>query len=343
MAAPSSRRFRLRDSSRSRRRLRCHWPRWTLVALATWIAVDQTRRHLIGPVDRPQPAVPFVLHFESSTGSSWLMELLGARPDACVVGFEPIDNITMSSPADHAARIRWLRTLWSPSATSVEAWESWQQQLLRASVFGQRHVIRTSLHRCSRQRARAFGLKARLSRLLSHPTSVPALAALMRGSGARMLRLSRRNRIKQAMAEYNRLHAGRGQFVAAATYTSNASRPRPASVHVHLDRFRQALRAVERSHRLSTRLLEALEGVAVLHIDYEDLLGDTERTMTAVANFLELQTAGLAPPATRLLKATPDHLCSAVKNYRQVCSAYLNTEYERFFDAPTGQCACGRS
>lgn len=100
---------------------------------------------------------------------------------------------------------------------------------------------------------------------------------------------------------------------------------------------------MERSHRLSTRLLEALEGVAVLHLDYEDLLGDTERTMTAVANFLELQTAGLAPPATRLLKATPDHLCSAVKNYRQVCSAYLNTEYERFFDAPTGQCACGRS
>jgi len=244
MAAPGSRRFRLRDSSRSRRKLRCHWPRWTLVALAAWIAVDQTRRQLIGPVDRPQPAVPFVLHFESSTGSSWLMELLGARPDACVVGFEPIDNITMSSLADHAARIRWLRTLWSPSATSVETWESWQQQLLSASVFGQRHVIRTSLHRCSRQRARAFGLKARLSRFLSHPTSVPALAALMRASGARMLRLSRRNRIKQAMAEYNRLHAGRGQFVAAATYTSNASRPRPTSVHVHLDRFRQAARVV---------------------------------------------------------------------------------------------------
>ena len=162
------------------------------------------------------PPVPFVVLFESSSGSSWLMSELAAHPQLCVVQFEPIDNITMASAADHAARIRWLSTLWAPQRADGGAWARWKSALVAASVFGQLPAIEASLARCNRTAAVAFGLKARLSRLLSHEPSLQQLAALMAVRGVRVVQLSRRNRVKQALAEYRRLHAGLGQFRAAA-------------------------------------------------------------------------------------------------------------------------------
>ena len=161
------------------------------------------------------PPVPFVVLFESSSGSSWLMSELAAHPQLCVVQFEPIDNITMASAADHAARIRWLSTLWAPQRADGGLWARWKSALVAASVFGQLPAIEASLARCNRTAAVAFGLKARLSRLLSHEPSLQQLAALMAVRGVRVVQLSRRNRVKQALAEYRRLHAGLGQFRAA--------------------------------------------------------------------------------------------------------------------------------
>ena len=102
------------------------------------------------------PPVPFVVLFESSSGSSWLMSELAAHPQLCVVQFEPIDNITMASAADHAARIRWLSTLWAPQRADGGAWARWKSALVAASVFGQLPAIEASLARCNRTAAVAL-------------------------------------------------------------------------------------------------------------------------------------------------------------------------------------------
>ena len=187
-----------------------------LPALASQAPPRCRRRQQRAPPPSHSAAVPFVVLFESSSGSSWLMSELAAHPQLCVVQFEPIDNITMASAADHAARIRWLSTLWAPQRADGGAWARWKSALVAASVFGQLPAIEASLARCNRTAAVAFGLKARLSRLLSHEPSLQQLAALMAVRGVRVVQLSRRNRVKQALAEYRRLHAGLGQFRAAA-------------------------------------------------------------------------------------------------------------------------------
>ena len=191
----------------------------------------------------PLPAVvPFVVLFESSSGSSWLMQELSALPEVCAIGFEPIDNISMASAADHTQRLRWLRTLWTPQRASASEWLDWQAALQRASVFGQDDAIRRSLARCRRADTVAYGLKARLSRLLSDEPSMVRVAALMAEQGVRVVRLSRRNVIKQALAEYRRLHAGLGQFRRRG---ANASIP---SIEVELRLFKRALQARWLSH-----------------------------------------------------------------------------------------------
>ena len=141
----------------------------------------------------PLPAVvPFVVLFESSSGSSWLMQELSALPEVCAIGFEPIDNISMASAADHTLRLRWLRTLWTPQRGSASEWLDWQAALQRASVFGQDDAIRRSLAGCRRADAVAYGLKARLSRLLSDEPSMVRVAALMAEQRVRVVRLLRR-------------------------------------------------------------------------------------------------------------------------------------------------------
>jgi hypothetical protein len=206
----------------------------------------------------PLPAVvPFVVLFESSSGSSWLMQELGALPEVCAIGFEPIDNISMASAADHTLRLRWLRTLWTPQRGSASEWLDWQAALQRASVFGQDDAIRRSLGGCRRTDAVAYGLKARLSRLLSDEPSVARVAALMVEQGVRVVRLSRRNVIKQALAEYRRLHAGLGQFRRRG---ANAS---ISSIEVELRLFKRALQARWLSPRTSMR---AQRGTHTLHM-----------------------------------------------------------------------------
>ena len=302
-----------------------------------------------------EPPVPFVVLFESSSGSSWLMSELAAHPQLCVVQFEPIDNITMASAADHAARIRWLSTLWAPQRADGGLWARWKSALVAASVFGQLPAIEASLARCNRTAAVAFGLKARLSRLLSHEPSLQQLAALMAVRGVRVVQLSRRNRVKQALAEYRRLHAGLGQFRAAADGGGGggsdgggggAGADGAPSAHVELALFEKAVTAVRRSHRLTDRVTPYLQKLPALKIAYEELLYEHAASVRRVLHFLlgehalplpaAAAAAAPAPPpgSTTYRKATPDRLCEAVSNYAELCAKYRKSDLAQFFTEP---------
>lgn len=281
--------------------------------------------------------VPFVLLFESSSGSSWLMQLIGSHPQACTVGFEPIDNITMSSHSDHDARLHWLELLWRPLRDDNRSWTRWRAELQRSSVFGQFSQVSQSLETCEERGAKqlvAFGLKARLSRLLNDEASVHSLTQLAAALHVRIIRMTRVNRIKQALAEYNRHHAGRGQFKSASAGAGSVA------VMVDLKLFARALREVERSHRLASIMLgKLLPHQPILLLTYEDLLSRHEETIRAVTEFLHLSATPILQSSQRpvssnssmLRKATPDRLCEAVSNYKQLCSRYLGTAYARFF------------
>ena len=280
--------------------------------------------------------VPFVIIFESSSGSSWLLEQLGAHPSVCAVGYEPLDNITMGSASDHAARIQWLRTLFAPPLPPREsaAWTRWTQELLEASIFGQRERIRTSLGACDPQASSTFGLKARLSRLLTVPTALVELGWWLGAAGVRVIRLRRENIVQQALAEYRRLHSGKGQFVAAADAAAAGT-----ATHVKLPLFATALRDVQRSRRLAERATAALAPRALLDLTYEAMLRRHVSAMTAVAAFLRVDAAPLVVPGGeqsggRLRKASPERMCAAVANYEQFCNAYANTDWSTYFDEP---------
>ena len=292
----------------------------------------------------------FVINFESSSGSSWLTEELWNHPQVCIIKFEPIDNISLTSTDDHEARLRWLDILWSKGPAVAErsraaSWEAWRAKVLAASVFGQRPIIRQSLDRCNASSI-AFGLKARLTRLLNHEeTAMQGLRDVMARRGAKIIQLSRRNRMKQALAEYRRLHAGLGQFRVA---TGSASARQ--AVDVVLPAFRQSLRAVERSHRLAREVLSHLRSAPTLPLTYEELLADKVIAIRSVAHFLNIappsgigQRADGAPTTARgepqkVAKATPDRLCDAVSNYAELCAAYRHDErYRAFLEEP---CDC---
>ncbi len=306
-----------------------------------------------GPATR---RVPFVILFESSSGSSWLTTELAAHPRLCVVLFEPIDNISLADGAAHAARIAWLRALWdAPVGVADEGeWGAWRQRVLDASVFGQLPLIRSSLSRCGASSV-GFGLKARLSRLFSHPPSIASLAETMAARRVRVVRLTRHNVIKQALAEYRRLHAGLGQFAASKGVArrdgdggnGGGSAVTSRRTRVRLAPFRDCLVGVERSHRLTDRVVAALaylrdrrsrqeapggEGGAsaslLLNVSYEDLLSSHDATIASVVAFLTAQPSPRAAGAARgaggggYVKATPDRLCKAVENYEQLCGAF---------------------
>lgn len=282
------------------------------------------------PIASAAPIVPFILLFESGSGSSWLIKELAAHPQLCVTMFEPIDNVSLTTVVDHAARLRWLELLWSPPlAAATSAWEAWRANVEDSSIFGQRPLVHTSLHSCTAASV-AFGLKARLSRFLNHHQSVLGLRDLLARRNVRVLRLGRHNRIKQALTEYRRLRQGLGHF--------NAARDGAGAVgasDVEMAAFERSLREVERSHRLASKVLSELAPAQpVLNLTYEELLNTHGEALARVHRFL-----GVGPPraaAAAYRKATPDRLCAAVSNYAALCRKYERGPYAQYLEDPCG-------
>jgi len=281
---------------------------------------------LLNPTTTQSRSVPFILLFESGSGSSWLIKELAALPQFCVVLFEPIDNSSLTTAADHFARLRWLEQLWTPPQPAESfAWPTWRARMEAASVFGQLPLVKESLNRCGAGSI-AFGLKARLSRLLNRRAAVDGLRVLLARYGVRVLRLGRRNRIKQALTEYRRLNQGLGHFKAASGGAVGATEVEPKM-------FARALVEVERSHRLANEVLSMLSpGQPVLNISYEELLHEHAEATARVHSFLGVSSGAGANKKAAYVKATPDRLACAVANYAELCREYESGPYKAWFE-----------
>mgnify|MGYP001034688135 CR=1 FL=1 len=98
-------------------------------------------------------------------------------------------------------------------------------------------------------------------------------------------------------------------------------------------RIELSVAEAERAFR-ATRLREA-EGDkrfgkhALLDIYYEDLVSDTRGTFHKLTEFLNVP---YVPPSTKLLKQNPEPLSELIVNYQDLKTAFMGTEWERFFN-----------
>ncbi|KAL1528242.1 hypothetical protein AB1Y20_009600 [Prymnesium parvum] len=139
----------------------------------------------------------------------------------------------------------------------------------------------------------------------------------------RLLLLSRRNRLKHALSRLPRPNG-------------TAAAPR----RVPLEQLDAQLRRGERSFgewRCTAAQLAAAAGGEVLALDYEDLLYHTQRSLARLAAFLGLPASHEPAYAT---KRTPNSLCVAVANYREVCEAMRGTPWEADLGPHAADCSC---
>jgi LPS sulfotransferase NodH len=170
-------------------------------------------------------------------------------------------------------------------------------------------------------RYRAIGFKAKLQDILSPGE----LAEMLSEFDARVILLRRRNRIKLVVSLLNamRLNDATGEW---NLYRAG---DRPPAFRVDVGTFRNWLERIEAANG---RLVEYVEGMSLplLRIDYEDLLVDERRTMSAVCEFL----GACYDPSRRgkCLKNTDDDLRKVVLNLDQLRSEFTGTRYEPMFD-----------
>jgi hypothetical protein len=149
--------------------------------------------------------------------------------------------------------------------------------------------------------------------------------AVLSDVGARVLCLSRRNRVKQAISRCNaiRLHDRTGEW---NLWQATPSLTEP--LVVPLPDFERELRRITEHHDHLLQLVAGLE-LPTLSLQYEDLLLREDSTFELAFRFLGVDPL---PVTGETRKNTPDDLRSAVANFDDLRAAYAGTSFEAMFD-----------
>ncbi len=254
----------------------------------------------------------FVCIYYGNTGSSWLLNTLGTSPQLMVPGFEPVEGWAWKAPAEE--RVEWVRTALSPPMErSGPVYDAWIEGL-RASP---------QVHELSdKPTFEQVGFKMNDLAVFA----IEAVADALKEAKAKVIVLTRDNRIKHALSLYRYHEEGKSQFGGKGV--------RPAS-KVELKAFD---RWVQESVRLHTRLMEAREILIgrlgpqhVADLSYEEFASEEgkRQVIDRLTDFLDIARMELVEgPFT---KATPDDLRSAVVNYQTLWLRYLFTPMRRYF------------
>ena len=253
----------------------------------------------------------FVCIYYGNTGSSWLLEMLGSSPDVLVPGFEPIEGWAWD--ADHDAKLRWLETAMTPPEVRYGPdYAAWVDEL-RASPQVKGDLLKPSFTQ--------VGFK--MNDLAA--VEPERVADVLARTGARVIFLTRENRIKHALSLYRYHDEEKSQFHGKDRY---------APTTVRFRRFDEWVKESQRLHDQAMHIRDVCVGRlgegAVFDVGYREFVDAAGKRDVSdrLAEFL-----GIAPGGGdgKYAKATPDDLRSAVTNYRALRLRYLPTRYRHYF------------
>lgn len=254
----------------------------------------------------------FICAYYGNTGSSWLLQVLGTSPQILVPGFEPIEGWAWDAP--RSERIEWLRTALSPPADHEgEAYDLWVKQLQTSPQVDDLPEKPGFLH---------VGLKVNNLAVVETETVSEVLA----GAGAKVIVLSRDNRIKHALSLYRYHEESKSQFELKGV--------RPPS-EVRLRKFNWWVKESRRLHghmdSVRDTFLQRLGQDNVTTLSYEEFATPEgkQRTIDRLTDFLGIDPFVMAE--SQYAKATPDDLKSALVNYNTVRLRYALTPMREFF------------
>lgn len=242
--------------------------------------------------------LPYVLLFETRSGSSYLTGVLAAHPDIRAWG-EKFKTDSRNG-GDQISRIRdFLRG--SPDA--------------------------------SQSPPSIVGFKTKHQDIVDPE----GLASLLRELNARIICLTRRNRVKQAVSWFNavRLHDRTGRW----NLYQDKDRLTPFTIDPI--EFAEKLRDVETARRTLLDYVTDIE-LPTLMIQYEEFLRNGQETIDMVFSFLGV--TGKTPERTSL-KNTSDDLRSVLDNLSELKEHLRGTSYVAMFDEiliPDGSSAAAR-
>jgi len=254
----------------------------------------------------------FVCIYYGNTGSSWLLHALGSSPSVWVPGFEPIEGWAWQ--AEPAYRIAWLETMLSvPDESDGPAFTSWVRRVGESPQVKELPERRQFTH---------TGIK--MNDLAA--TSTEAVLDVLDRTGAKVIHLTRGNRLKHALSMYRYHDEQKSQFHGKAEY---------APTVVDFDRFKDWVRESERLHtqgvEIGAQCRERLGDDRLYSLMYEEFLtSEGKRSVLAgLAEFL-----GITPDFGdgNYSKATPDTLRSAIANYRMFALRQRLAGYGAFLD-----------
>ena len=151
-------------------------------------------------------------------------------------------------------------------------------------------------------------------------------------SSLRIIALSRRNVLKQAISRQNMLRLKRMTGLHHIPVKASSDEFLPANafrvdIPNALNYARQLMRNYSKMEELLVGMQETKQAL-VIKVEYEDLLADRAGTMRRLFKFLNVDQN--VDVEQKLVKATPDDLSVAVENYDELKKAVAGTELQDF-------------
>lgn len=228
----------------------------------------------------------FVIVFEGRSGSTFLVEALDSHPDVVAKkeAFAAIRKDITAGKYDRREQALWLREFFA-----------------------------------SEPDARALGFKVKYKDIVEPEET----AKVLRDCGAKVIRLTRMNRIKLVVSLMNgrRLHDETGDW---NRYDGKGQAP---PLLAPLDEFDANLRKVDRREEALIQYVSDLS-LDTLELFYEDILQDSDDVFRRVCSFLGVPFRELT---SNTRKNTTDNLEDALVNFEELRAHYAGTPYEAMF------------
>lgn len=259
----------------------------------------------------------------------WRQASLGAKPESALHNLLQVPMDLLTVLAARGARTRFVLFAQGRSgSTLLESLLACHPEVCRATELLLERRRKRSLRLYVEAQSRlvscqVWGFKAKVHQLSRNQAVDPGrfLRRLDR-AGWKIIHLSRRDLLRQAVSHFVRLHRGASH--------KHEDGPEPLPLHVDCDALLAQIRDKER-YRLEEEA--ALAHVPHVRVVYEDDLLPRERHQQTADRLFRFLGVEPVPVQTKFVKITPERLVDVVDNFDEVVAALRSTPYARFLDA----------